>query len=75
MKVLIMFILNELLMEILGSVDTTFGNSIGIDSVCVLAAFTVIRWFFDKVTGLGKNSYYVALEDAKVCLLLNVFQE
>ncbi len=36
MKILIMFILNELIMKICGSVDTAFGNSIGIDSVCVL---------------------------------------
>lgn len=72
MGILIGFILNEVLMEIGGSVDTAFGNSLGIDSICVLSAFTVIKWFLDKLLGLGKYGYYVVLKDEKLCLLLNV---
>ena len=72
MVILFGFILNELLMEIGGSVDTAFGNSLGVDSLCVLSAFTVLKWFLDKLLGLGKYGYYVVLKDEKLCLILNV---
>ncbi len=72
MVILIGFILNEVLMGLGGSVDTAFGNSLGPDSICVLSAFTVLKWFLDKLIGLGKYGYYVVLKDEKLCLLLNV---
>ncbi len=72
MVILIGFILNEVLMGLGGSVDTAFGNSLGTDSICVLSAFTVLKWFLDKLIGLGKYGYYVVLKDEKLCLLLNV---
>ena len=72
MVILIGFILNEVLIELGGSVDTAFGNSLGMDSICVLSAFTVLKWFLDKLLGLGRYCYYAVLKDEKLCLLLSV---
>ncbi len=72
MVILFGFILNEVLINLGGSVDTAFGNSLGVDSLCVLSAFTVLKWFLDKLLGLGRYCYYAVLKDEKLCLLLSI---
>ena len=47
-------------------------NLLGVDSLCVLSAFTVLKWFLDKLLGLRKYGYYVVFKDEKLCLILNV---
>jgi len=72
MVILIGFILNQLLIEVCDNVDTAFGNNLGIDSICVLAAFITFKWALDKLICFGQYSYSVVLKDEKLCLLLNV---
>lgn len=66
------FLMQNVFIGICGMVDTGFGNRIDIDSVCVLAAYTVITWTTYHCYFIGAYAYRVVLDKAKMCFLIQV---
>lgn len=53
-------------------VDSAFGNNLGIDSICVLSAFTIISWCADVLGSLGKYAYDIRQKNFSECLFLQL---
>lgn len=57
---------------VLELIDSAFGNNLGIDSIVVMSAFTVIFWCANTVGNLGKFAYEVKLKDFSECAILQL---
>lgn len=72
MKQFYVFILNAAGIAIFELVDSSFGNNLGIDSICVLSAFTIITWCVGIFCSIGKYAYEIKMGSLSECLLLQV---
>lgn len=54
MKQFFVFALTGASIAILDLVDSAFGNTINIDSICVMSAFTIIYWFICVICQIGE---------------------
>ena len=57
---------------VLDLIDSAFGNNLGIDSIVVMSAFTIICWCANTVGNLGKCAYEVKLKDFSECAILQL---
>lgn len=53
-------------------IDSAFGNNLGIDSIVVMSAFTVICWCANTVGSLGTYAYNVRLKGFSECVILQL---
>ena len=72
MKQFFVFILTAFGVAIFDLIDSAFGNNLGIDSICVLSAFTVILWCAKVLGNLGKYAYDIRQKNFSECLLLQI---
>lgn len=72
MKQLIIYVFSGLFIAIGSLIDTAFGNHLGIDSICVLSAYTIITWITYVVYSIGSYGYRVLLSEAKSCFLCQI---
>lgn len=72
MKQFYIFLVQGLFVAICGLIDTAFGNQLGIDSICVLASYTVLTWISYNTYSLGTYAYRVMLDKKEVCILTNL---
>lgn len=70
MKQYWVFVFTAIGIAILDLVDSAFGNNLGVDSICVMSAFTIITWCMHVVGNLGTNAFNVKQKDVTECLLL-----
>lgn len=71
-KQFLFFLTQNLLIGICGLIDTSFGNHINIDSICVLSAYTVITWTTYCTYSIGTYAYRVVLDKAKACFYIQL---
>lgn len=71
MKQLIVFILQYLFDSLCSRIDTSFGNNLSVDAVCVLSSFTIIMWITYSFYAFGNYAYRILLSRAKECLLVS----
>ena len=57
MKQFLILCVNGALSVVLGMIDTSFGNNMGIDAIIVLASWTTLYYLFHKITMLGDCCY------------------
>ena len=57
MKQFLLLCINGALMTILGIIDTAFGNSMGVDTIIVIASWGTLDYLFHKVAMLGECCY------------------
>lgn len=69
-KQFLFFLCQYVFMGICNIIDTGFGNQLGIDSICVLSAYTIITWTTRCFYQYGSYIYRVILKDPKECLCL-----
>lgn len=72
MKQFFVFILTAFGVAIFDLIDSAFGNNLGIDSICVLSAFTIILWCAKVLGSLGKYAYDIRQKNFSECLLLQL---
>lgn len=72
MKQFYIFLINAILVSILDLIDSAFGNSISVDSICVLSAFTIVYWTVNVVCRIGEYAYRIKMGDESNCLALNL---
>lgn len=72
MRQFFIFILTAFGVAIFDLIDGAFGNNIGIDSICVLSAFTIISWCAYVLGNLGKYAYDIRQKNFSECLLLQL---
>lgn len=71
-KQFLFFCMQDVLIGIFAMIDVAFGNNIGIDSICVLSAFTVVGWCTYCTYCIGNYAYRFVLKDAKMCFLISL---
>ena len=54
MRQFFIFIVTAFGIAIFDLLDSAFGNNLGIDSICVLSAFTIITWCANVLGNLGR---------------------
>lgn len=64
------YIINALGVAIFDLVDSAFGNNLGLDSICVLSAFTIITWCANVMGNLGTYAYEVKMKYFSECVIL-----
>lgn len=57
MKQFLILCVNGALSVVLGMIDTSFGNNMGIDAIIVLASWTTLYYLFHKIAMLGDCCY------------------
>lgn len=72
MKQFQFFILNAAGLAIFDLVDSSFGNNLGIDSICVMSAFTIIMWCVNIICNIGKYAYEVKMKYLSECFTLQI---
>lgn len=72
MKQFFVFALTGASIAILDLVDSAFGNTINIDSICVMSAFTIIYWFICVICQIGEYAYNVKLKNETECFILEM---
>lgn len=72
MRQFFIFIGTAFRIAIFDLVDSAFGNNLGIDSICVLSAFTIISWCAYVLGNLGKYAYDIRQKNFSECLLLQL---
>lgn len=72
MKQFFVFALTGASIAILDLVDSAFGNTINIDSICVMSAFTIIYWFICVICQIGEYAYKVKLKNETECFILEM---
>lgn len=72
MKQFWIYSLTALGIAIFDLIDSAFGNSLGIDSICVMSAFLVITWCASAVGNLGKYAYDVKQTCLTECIIMQV---
>lgn len=72
MRQFYIFLINAVLVSVLDLIDSAFGNSISVDSICVLSAFTIIYWTVNVVCRVGEYAYKIKMGDESNCLALNI---
>ena len=63
------YIINALGVAIFDLVDSAFGNNLGLDSICVLSAFTIITWCANVMGNLGTYAYEVKMKYFSECVI------
>lgn len=51
-------------------IDAAFGNNMGIDSICVMSAFTIIAWCGNAFGEYGRYAYEVDQDNMTECCIL-----
>lgn len=72
MRQFYIFLINAVFVSILDLIDSAFGNSISVDSICVLSAFTIVYWTANVVCRIGEYAYKIKMSDESNCLTLNL---
>ena len=72
MRQLFLYVLTGIFIGVCDLIDTAFGNSISLDSICVLSAFTIITWITYCLHSVGTYGYRTLLCDAKSCLIVSL---
>lgn len=70
MRQFFIFIVTAFGVAIFDLIDSAFGNNLGIDSICVLSAFTIITWCANVLGSLGRYAYDVGQKNFSECLFL-----
>ena len=71
MKQFYVFMINGIFCMIGELVDASFGNNLGIDSICVLSALFAIEGCLEKFFNWGSMSYQVKMSKESECLILS----
>lgn len=72
MKQFYIYLLNAIFVSILDLIDSAFGNSISIDSICVLSALTIAQWTINIICRIGEYAYGIKIKNEGECLFLTI---
>ena len=72
MRQFFIFIILDFFVAVFDLVDSAFGNNLGIDSICVMSAFTIITWCANVLGNLGRYAYDVKQKHFSECLVLQL---
>lgn len=73
MKQFLLLCVNGALMTILGMIDSSFGNNMGVDAIIVLASCVTLNYLFHKVAMLGECCYQCDPTKVTESFIINVF--
>jgi len=69
-KQFLFFLLQNICIGIFDKIDSSFGNHIDIDSICVLSSFTIITWTTYAAYNIGSYAFRITLKDIKLNLII-----
>ncbi len=73
MKQFLLLCINGALMTILGMIDSSFGNNMGVDAIIVLASLGTLNYLFRNVAMLGECCYQCDPTKFTESFIINVF--
>lgn len=73
MKQFLLLCINGALMTVLGMIDSSFGNNMGVDAIIVLASLGTLNYLFHKVAMLGECCYQCEPTKVTESFIINIF--